>query len=296
MSERPESQSTQLIPPPRMEAAGGEPLLVVIRGSALGEAVVLNDVPVIIGRAGSADVQLDHTSVSRQHAAVWHEGGRAFVRDLGSSNGVFVNEKKVAETELTDGDRVTIGEITFKLIRRDSVEGKYHETLYRLASVDSLTGLLNRRRFKDVLDEAVPRATAAAPLSLVMMDLDHFKQVNDKYGHPAGDDVIRAASAALRAQLGPGQFGGRLGGEEFAALLPGKNAKEAIDWAEQLRSAISGLTIETGGHSLKVTSSMGVAQWVPALGNTGVLLKAADLALYRAKQEGRNRVCLTQTT
>lgn len=278
-----------------MEASSGDPLLVVFRGSALGEAIALTDVPAIIGRAGSADVQLDHSSVSRQHAAVWQEKGRAFIRDLGSSNGVFVNEQKINEIELRDGDRVTIGEITFKLIRRDSLEGKFHETLYRLASIDSLTGLLNRRRFRDLLDEAAPRANDANPLSVVFVDLDHFKKVNDNYGHPAGDDVLRAASAALRALLGVGQFGGRLGGEEFAALLLGKNAQSAMEWAESLRQKISELEVETSGHKLKVTASFGVAQWVPALGNAGFLLKAADVALYRAKQEGRDRVVLSPT-
>jgi diguanylate cyclase (GGDEF)-like protein len=151
-----------------------------------------------------------------------------------------------------------------------------------LATTDSLTGMFNRRAFFDKAKEFCARAEAGEPLAAVMIDIDHFKRINDMHGHKAGDEAICAVAQTLSAE--PGVVG-RLGGEEFALLLHGRTMAEAVEIAERLRAAVAGLTISDA----TLTCSFGVSEW--RKGDTiDLLLKGADMALYDAKLGGRNRV------
>jgi diguanylate cyclase (GGDEF)-like protein len=164
--------------------------------------------------------------------------------------------------------------------------------LRRLASTDSLTGAFNRRAFFVEGSEAVQNARAGASLSVVMMDIDHFKSINDRYGHDCGDEALRSVARAAMSVQYP--FG-RLGGEEFALLLPGCGAEEAAALAERVRLLIAAIEVETGGAPLTMTCSFGVGEWKPddSIDN---LLKRADIALYEAKTGGRNRVVVAHDT
>ena len=164
--------------------------------------------------------------------------------------------------------------------------------LVRMATIDPLTELPNRRAFFDRAGEACLRAGSASPLSVVMFDIDHFKRVNDTWGHDAGDLVLKAVAGVIRRHVGTH---GRLGGEEFAILLDGWDLLDAYHEAERLRAEIQSAQIEIPGTVLSVTASLGVAEHVRGQ-SVDQLLKNADVALYAAKTSGRNRVVAAQTS
>lgn len=270
-------------------ATGGR--LVVIHGECLGLCVELVDKPVTIGRIRDCEMLIDHGSVSRTHCMVWTEDGQFRIRDLGSTNKTLVNGHVVEDGELKDGDTIAIGEIVLKFLMRESLEDRYHQAMVEMASVDALTQLPNRRTWRDGLERSMIQALAGIPLSLVFIDLDHFKRVNDELGHLAGDDVLKAVAAVIQQSLGPGWLAGRLGGEEFAVVMPGTALMAAVDYAQALRLAIEALSVELSAGSCSVTTSIGVVQWQRLFTASADFMRAADIELFRAKSEGRNRVC-----
>lgn len=265
--------------------------LVVIHGESMGLCVELIDKPVTVGRAPGCEMQIDHRSVSRMHCTVWVENGQFHVRDLGSTNKTLVNEHAVDKSELKDGDTIAVGEIVMKFLRRESLEDRYHQAMVELATVDVLTQLPNRRVWREALERAVMSAQNGAPLSLAFIDLDHFKRINDELGHLAGDEVLKAVAAAIRSSLFAGFIAGRLGGEEFAVILPGVALRQATDYAELLRRAIENLRVELPGGVRLVTTSVGIVQWQPSMQTSADFMRAADAELFRAKAAGRNCVC-----
>ncbi len=265
--------------------------LVVIHGESLGLCVELIDKPVTIGRAPGCEMQIDHRSVSRMHCTVWSEAGQFHVRDLGSTNKTLVNEHAVDKSELKDGDNIAVGEIVLKFLRRESLEDRYHQAMVELATVDTLTQLPNRRVWRESLERAVLQAQSGVGLSLAFIDLDHFKRINDELGHLAGDEVLKAVAAVIRNSLLSGFAAGRLGGEEFAVILP-LSLRQAADYAELLRRAVEDLSVELPTGPRKITTSVGVVQWQPGMQTTADFMRAADAELFRAKAAGRNRVCV----
>jgi diguanylate cyclase (GGDEF)-like protein len=247
----------------------------------------------LIGRSASCGLTLAHPSVSRNHCRIWREDGQIWIEDLGSTNRTRVNGRALDRTVLRDGDQISVGQDDLKYFEGASAEARYHQELIDLALYDSLTGFLNRRQFRVLLEKACDSGADGAGFALLLLDLDHFKQVNDRYGHLVGDQVLAAVSKALRENVGDhGEFG-RIGGEEFALLAPGLNAQQAVALAEALRVAVSTRTIEPG----PVTVSIGVAAWDgqhSAPGEAAALLVRADEALYRAKGSGRNKVVLAE--
>jgi diguanylate cyclase (GGDEF)-like protein len=275
----------------RRDHGVGQACLVVIRGAELGARADLSEVDLVIGRAPGSGFRLDDPGVSRQHCRVWRDGTVWRLRDLGSTNKTFVNGEAVAEAELADGDRIGIGDTVFKFVRAGSVEERYHQQLYELASIDALTNLYNRRKFRELLEQSLLSSVeTGAALSLAFIDLDHFKRINDTYGHQSGDDVLRSVAGLVIAQLRDDDAAGRLGGEEFAVCLPGTTLAAAVAWAETLRATIASARHPIEGQALAVTVSLGVAEWNPANPTSAELMRAADEQLYAAKAAGRNRV------
>jgi diguanylate cyclase (GGDEF)-like protein len=170
------------------------------------------------------------------------------------------------------------------------------QSLAEMAVTDELTGLANRRRFFERLEEEMDRALRyGSDLPLIMLDIDHFKRVNDTFGHPVGDTVLAEVARLLTANLRTSDIVARYGGEEFAVLIPGMDANEAARAAEKLRVVMEVNDLFMDGPSIKVTVSAGVAalKSLPAARRTrDQLIRSADQALYRAKGEGRNRVCI----
>ena len=296
MSRRSNDASTtqrKTMHPLRRAGAGEVPAcLVVLQGQRLGQRIDLGESPLVIGRAPEADFQVVERSVSRAHCRITREPAGYRIKDLDSTNKTFLNDQPIIEAELKDGDHIAVGSCVLKFMERSSVEARYHEELYQLATADSLTDLYNRRQFLELIDREIARATNfKRPLSLLIIDLDHFKSINDQYGHPNGDVVLKKFALALRGHSREEFIVARIGGEEFAIVLPEHDLVQAVTFAEDLRIALSSLEFTLNGEHKQVTVSIGAASWVNGMSVTGDLMRAADEQLYRAKQGGRNRVC-----
>jgi diguanylate cyclase (GGDEF)-like protein len=166
--------------------------------------------------------------------------------------------------------------------------------LHEETRLDSLTGLHNRRAFEEMVQREVQIAVREnTALTLVMMDLDHFKQLNDTWGHALGDRALRTFGGVLLTVTGSGDAVARLGGEEFAILLPGRSARSALSLAERLRATVEGLRLSEGDELIRFTVSLGLSSLQPGELNFEPMLRRADRALYKVKRSGRNRVLLS---
>ncbi|MBP6215775.1 MAG: diguanylate cyclase [Luteimonas sp.] len=267
--------------------------VVVIHGEGLGRRVDIVDAPVLVGRSQEADLSIAHRSVSRQHCRIWRDGDDYRIRDLGATNRTRLNDAAIDEAVLSDGDHVVIGESILKFISRNSVEARYHEEIYQLATHDTLTELYNRRHFVEMADKEIARAVRhRRPLALCIIDVDLFKPVNDRHGHIAGDEVLRQIAAHLRQHVRSEDMAARIGGEEFAVLLQECGIEAAAGFAERLRQAIADAWFSPGGERQRITVSIGISVLNPARETRAALMAAADVALYRAKHDGRNCVRL----
>lgn len=266
--------------------------VVVIHGEGLGRRADIHDAPVLIGRSHEADFTILHNSVSRQHCRILRDGTHCRIEDLGATNPTRINGRKLeGSAELADGDQITVGESILKFIAQDSVEARYHEEIYQLAVHDPLTDLHNRRHFVEMADREIVQALRhGRPLTLCIIDVDLFKPINDRYGHISGDEVLRRIGALVRQQARSGDIAARIGGEEFALLLPECTLEDAIATAERLRASVEAARFPLDGEDQRLTISIGVATLADGCDSRGALMAAADAALYRAKDEGRNRV------
>ncbi len=265
--------------------------LVVLQGQRLGQRVDVGDSPLIIGRAPECELQIIERSISRQHTKIWREPTGYRVKDLDSTNKTLLNDQPIIEAELKDGDHLTIGNCVLKFMERSSVEARYHEEIYQLATMDPLTGMYNRRHFLELFERELARtASHHRPLALLIVDLDHFKLINDRYGHPAGDVVLRQVANALSAKAQDDFIMARIGGEEFAVVLPEHDISQATRFAQRLCDAIAALELHEQAGAKCVTISIGVAIWSETMAGASDFLRTADAELYRAKQAGRNRI------
>jgi diguanylate cyclase (GGDEF)-like protein len=279
---------------PRQDAGPEQACLVVILGDGIGRKVVLGRMPVTIGRSSHSDLQLDQESVSRCHARLERRGHGYTLKDLGSTNGTLVNDEMVDVDGCTlrDGDHIRIGRAILKFISGNNVEAQYHEAIYAMMTTDGLTQVHNKRYFEDALDREVARCVRySRSFGLVMFDIDHFKQVNDTHGHLAGDEILRGLGHAVRTRVRRNDVVARVGGEEFAVLLPESDLEGAIAFGEKLRSVVESTRFSFEGTHIPVTISVGAAGWRPDYDAGLDLMKVADGRLYEAKQGGRNRVC-----
>lgn len=270
----------------------GEACLVVIYGADLGRRIPLSQPNFEIGRASRADLAIDQESVSRQHARISRSSDGNFrILDLGSTNGTYVNDVSVSEARLKDGDQLKIGRSILKFMTGDNVEASYHEEIYRLMTVDGLTQLYNKRFFTETLEREVNRAKRyARPLALLLIDIDHFKRKNDEFGHVAGDAVLRQLATAVLPKLRRDDIFARVGGEEFAILLPELEAAAALATGERVRKIVEESRFAFDDVAIPCTVSVGIAHLDETVATAADLYRAADGALYRAKQEGRNCV------
>ncbi len=265
--------------------------LVVLRGQHLGHRVDISEQPIVIGRSPQCDFQITERSVSRQHARVWRTPTGCCIVDLGSTNRILLNDTTIDEATIVDGDLITIGGTVMKFMESSSVEARYHDEIYQLATIDPLTGLANRRHFYELAERESARVSGNAhALSLFAIDLDYFKSINDLHGHAAGDVVLQQVAAALRANVPQAALAARVGGEEFAVLLPETRLDAAVAAAERLREVVADLDIGHEAGTSHVTVSIGAAVWTSQMKTFADLMRVADAQLYVAKQSGRNCV------
>ena len=279
----------------RAAPSRNRPCLTVLTGQATGHVFKLSPGgPMVIGRAHNAAVRLIDDGVSRHHVRLRLETDQLWVDDLGSRNGTFVNGQRIeASVAMREGDKLQVGRATvLRFGYHDELDESFHESLMASALRDPLTKVYNKRYFIDRLDSELKFAHRhETPLSLLMLDVDHFKVVNDTHGHLAGDAVLEGLATVLLRGVRNEDVVARFGGEEMAIILRAIPIEPATALADRLRRQVEKATVHHAGLDLRITASIGVAGFpsTPAE-NIEVLIDAADKALYRAKDAGRNRV------
>jgi two-component system cell cycle response regulator len=274
--------------------------LILYSGEDAGKRFTLESPVLTIGRSPECPICVDHPGISRCHAELLHDADGYLLRDLASSNGTHLNGQRLElPTRLHDGDLIRLGKVSLKYYERQSLDALMHDRIYRMATVDSGTEVHTKRYLMEALERELKRARRNEhPLCVLCVDLDHFKQVNDLYGHDAGDQVLRQAAACMQQQVRGSDILGRIGGEEFAVVLPETDLPAAIELAERMRLALAAQThtlqlLQPQGGRLvqhRQTASFGVARLEPGMGDARALLAAGDLNLYSAKRNGRDRV------
>jgi diguanylate cyclase (GGDEF)-like protein len=280
------------------------PVLVILQGQSLGFTLQLDKERTIIGRGSQADLVLRDDIASRLHAEVVRLAGDSgcveyYLNDLGSTNGTFLNGTRVVSQQLLqDGDKIKVGNHLIKFALLDEFEAEFQERLHQMTLRDELTGLRSRRSLFADIDRVISQRAgsgALGPVTVVMLDLDFFKRVNDAHGHLVGSQTIKAVGGIIREVVGSADMAARYGGEEYMAYLLGP-CEMGVDVAEQIRKRVEShpFSVSTADPSqtTHITISGGVASF-PTDGSTALeLIQRADQALYRAKLSGRNQTCV----
>ena len=278
---------------PPIAATTGDAVLVVLHppGPNLGRRFSLNKDEQFLGRLAGIDIEIDAEGISRRHARYGRDGSGWFVEDLGSTNGTQVNDVRIARQPLADGDLVRCGNTVLKFLASDSIEATYHVEVYRMSITDGMTGVHNKRYLLELLERDIGMAQRLGnPLSLIMIDIDHFKKINDTHGHLAGDQALKELCRRIEPRLRSTDVLARYGGEEFAVVLPATPREGALLVAETLRATIEAAPFTHEATRIPATISLGLATTDATPITVTELIKRADENLYEAKRSGRNRV------
>lgn len=287
---------TWISTPKKLFSAAREACLVHIypTGPTMGCRYPLSDQTVVIGRGDDCDIKLTDHSVSRRHARIEPRNEGYFVSDQNSTNGTFVNDKQIDNARLLrDGDYLRVGNCLYRYLAAENIEAEYHEEIYRLTILDGLTQIHNARYLNEFLDREVVRSQRhTRPLSILALDIDKFKSLNDSLGHLCGDFVLRELADVIRGNVRQEDLFARCGGEEFVLVLVETTKDGAVLVAERIREAVSKHRFQFESAPINLTISIGIASTVgdPSLTAT-MLRKIADEKLYEAKRTGRNKVC-----
>lgn len=295
-----EGEETFVAPRRRSTDPGPEASLILIAhplNQSLGTRFRLGPrSSVVLGRSPSAEISLPEVnSLSREHARLTYRSESVVIEDLGSTNGTFVNEVRIEQaTVLRSGDRFQVGAAHFKFLQERDIENAYHQAIHDLVVLDGLTQIANKRRFEEESAREFGRARRyGRPLSLILFDIDRFKDVNDTHGHLCGDAVLKKIVDLTRPLLRREQLFSRVGGDEFAILCPEGGPEDARKLAERVRSRFARHEFSHVGASFSVTCSFGIASLGGDVATPQEIYEAADRALYRSKNEGRNAVTVS---
>jgi len=269
--------------------------LIVLAGSNVGEMYEVEGPETVLGRGANATIRLNDDGISRRHARLVLVQNEVVLEDLNSSNGTAVNGDPITQRILRDGDKIRLGSTTIlKFTYHDHLDVSFQQQMLDAALRDGLTKAFNKRYFLGRLETELAYAKRhRAPLSLVMFDVDHFKRVNDTYGHLAGDYVLAKISKLTQNTVRTEDVFARYGGEEFGVICRGVNLANAGILGERLRAIVETTEFDHEGTRMPITISVGVAAYPDLpLETPEQLIAAADEALYQAKRTGRNRVLL----
>lgn len=275
------------------EAAEKPACFLVVGGELNGTIFDILEGETVVGRNPDCSIPLEFHGISRHHFKATLQEDECHIEDLGSSNGTYLNNAKLeSATALKKGDIIKLGSIALKYLPKGDTERLTYDKLQEEANTDGLTRCYNKTYFNNQLDLEVKKSKITGnPLSLVIFDLDHFKRLNDTWGHDAGDYVLKELAEILRSNgIRKGDVFARYGGEEFVVLLPNTNLKYAFEIAERLRKLIEKHHFTYDGQKLPVTASIGVADYRSGVSTGTDLFKRADSAVYKSKEEGRNQV------
>ncbi|MDP9002390.1 MAG: GGDEF domain-containing protein [Myxococcota bacterium] len=266
--------------------------IIVLAGENIGQMFRLDQTETVIGRSAGVTIRLQDEGVSRKHAKIVQGDGEPWIQDLQSANGTIINGERVGRAVLRDGDKIRVGSaVVLKFTYADALDENFQQKMYDAALRDGLTKAYNQRHFL----ERLPTETAHArrhgvALSLLMLDIDHFKRVNDTFGHPAGDYVLATLAGVILAGLRAEDLFARYGGEEFCVLCLGTTLENATALAHRIRRTVETSVFLYGVQRIPITVSIGVATWSQGTDAGEQLTADADAALYEAKARGRNLV------
>lgn len=295
MSEHGDHTTIKFLRPEQNDSRKKQAVLLIMTGPTTGQTVYLEQKSLWkLGRSVDADLVLQDESVSRQHCQISKlDNQRWILQDLKSANGTWINGEKISRFELRANDKIQLGSsIILKFVLQDEIEASFQRELYESATRDALTNLHSKRFFLEQLDiEFNFHRRIDKPLSLVLLDIDHFKAINDTHGHPAGDFVLKQMGGLFTSILRKGDLCGRYGGEEIIFSLRDTALEGARIFAERLRKIIENHHFFFEEKKIPVTASFGVATYEKQnYKNTFEMIKAADQLLYVAKRAGRNQV------
>jgi diguanylate cyclase (GGDEF)-like protein len=281
------------------------PVLVSLSGELIATPIPLERDVVVLGRALEADIRLNDFRASRLHAQISadidiNSSKTVFrIKDLGSKNGTLLNGQVIKDSVLKDGDKIFIGDHLFRFDLQDEIDRQFQQQIHRLLVHDELTGLLTSKSFfTELRREAARAGEESRPFCVLMIDADHFKQVNDTYGHLVGSRTLQELAGVIKAALRSGDVAARFGGEEFAAFLLDADCAQGMVASERVRRAVEqhafSATNQASGEGdpvFRMTISIGIAAYPDDATDAIQLVELADSALYRAKREGRNLTC-----
>jgi two-component system, cell cycle response regulator len=274
------------------------PTLTFLSGPALGKEIPLVHRELTLGRGEDCDIIIPDSSVSRKHLRIScrevvkgeNTSMTVVIRDLNSKNGTLVNYEVVQKKSLKPGDKIIIGQVILKYDCRDFAEQNFYEEIYRLATVDQLTSLLNKATItRTLFEELASSLRDCRWVSIILMDIDQFKSINDVHGHLMGDRILQVVSRIIESCVRRRDKVGRFGGDEFLIVLPETTPKGAHRLAERIRSNVQKMAGAKLSLPTDITTSLGAASCVATDADRDSLLEHADRALYRAKSLGRNR-------
>jgi two-component system cell cycle response regulator len=268
-----------------------EPALIMLEGDLPGQVFRLRPGRQIIGRRPECDIRVRERAVSGIHAEVIRVRDAVTINDLASTNGTMINGMRIRNpVPLMQGNLLKLGNCVFKFV--DSLlEVEFTESLHQKGITDQLTGAFNKSYLLARLGFVLDTTSEARPVSVITFDFDNFKQVNDQHGHAAGDHILRATSAIITETfVRSSDLFARMGGEEFAIVLPDTRVELAAEIAEHLRRTLEETTFAFESRLIHLTASFGVSTGTSPIEHSEFLLARADELLYRSKREGRNRV------
>ncbi len=277
------------------ESQAKKAYIMFLSGPLMGKMINLNDGQTIIGRAPDAGIVINDQRISRHHLKIEHSGDDVTISDLGSTNGTFVNGIRIAKSQkLSDGDKIQISSVTiFKFAFEDETGHIFQEEFYKMAILDPVTNIHNKRFFISRLKEEFSLSKRnKTNLSILMIDIDFFKKVNDTYGHLAGDMILNQLAKIFKTMLRSEDILARYGGEEFIIALRSTNREGALILAERIRKKVEETQLVFEDQKISITISIGVASLDEGCDHKDIdaIIKDADTKLYTSKENGRNKV------
>jgi len=289
----------KMIPPANgVQKAEQSIMLTIIGGNEtdFGKHFILEKARTVLGRSKTADIPILDGKISKVHCEIdVSRSGAAIeqisIRDLDSTNGTYVNNESVSQVALKAGDKVQIGDTVLQLSYSDEIEKEYHAKLFNFAARDALTGLYNKRFMFNELENygRIARRSGRA-FSIIMIDIDDFKQINDRFGHMSGDEYLKELSGLILGSLRDQDIAGRIGGEEFLIILPETGIDGAFRLAVRIRKAVEEFVLAYQKSEIRTTISAGVCQYEKSIKDIKEFLDLADQAMYEAKKSEKNKV------
>jgi len=269
------------------------PSIIVIQGNDTGQIFKLTNSAMALGRGSGTPLRLNDNAVSRKHCLFEISPPHVTLIDLQSANGTFVNGESISKKRLANGDKIQVGSTILKFEMADMDDSDFHEKLYQMITFDDLTSLYNAKYMMKQLELLFRSSRGRYPFTVLFLDIDHFKLVNDNHDHLTGSSVLSELGRLLLSNLRSSDIPCRYGGEEFVIILQDTSAVQAVFVAEKIRKLVADHEFVTReGQPLHITISIGIAEFSSSYTSVTDLLARSDEAMYKAKERGRNRTVL----